>query len=55
MLKPESILENETHSIFRDFEIQTDCLILDRKPDLVAVKKKEPTVYWSPPSHQTSE
>ena len=40
MHKPETIQENETHIILWDFEIQTDPLILTRRPDLVIVKKK---------------
>ena len=41
MHNPESILENETHKILWDFEIQTDNLMLARRPDLVIVNKKE--------------
>ena len=41
MLNPESILENETHIILWDFDIQTDHLISARRPDLVIVKKKK--------------
>ena len=41
--KPESILENETHKIVWDFEIQTDHQIRDRKPDQVLINKKKPT------------
>ena len=37
---PESILENETHKIPWDLEIQMDHVILVRRPDLVVVKKK---------------
>ena len=40
MHKPESVLENETHKILCDFEIQTDHLIPARRPDLTIVKKK---------------
>ena len=40
MLKPESVQENETHKIYRYFEIQTDNLISSRRPDLVKVNKK---------------
>ena len=39
--KPESNMENETHKIRWDFQIQTDHLILARRPDLVIVTKKE--------------
>ena len=41
MHNPESILENQTHKILRDFEIQTDHLISARRPDLLIVKKKK--------------
>ena len=41
MHHPESILENETHKILWDFEIQTDHLISARRPDLVIVNKKK--------------
>ena len=41
MHNPESILENETHQVLRDFEIQTDHLISTGRPDLIIVKKSE--------------
>ena len=41
MHNPESVLENETHIILWDFEIQIDHLISARRPDLVIVKKKK--------------
>ena len=41
MHKPESVLENETHKVLRNFEIQTDDLISARRPDLVILKKKK--------------
>ena len=41
MHKPESVLENETHKILLDFEIQTDHIIPARRSDLVIVKKKK--------------
>ena len=40
MHNPESVLENETHKIFWDFEIQTDHQISARRPDLAIVNKK---------------
>ena len=40
MHKLESILENETHKIRWDFEIQTDHLISARWPDLVIIRKR---------------
>ena len=43
MHNPESVLENDTHKILWDFEIQTDNLISAKRPDLVVVnKKREP-------------
>ena len=41
MHNPESALENETHKLLWNFKIQTDRLILARRPDLMIVKKKE--------------
>ena len=41
MQNPESVLENETHNILWDFEIQTDHLVSARLPDVVIVKKKK--------------
>ena len=41
MHNSESVLENETHKILWDFEMQTDHLILARRPDLVIVNKKK--------------
>ena len=43
MHNPESVLENETHKLFWDFEMQTDYLILDKRPDLVIVNNKKRT------------
>ena len=39
--KPESVLENEDYKILWDFSIQTDHVREARRPDLVAVGKKE--------------
>ena len=41
MHKPETFQEHETHKILCDFEIQTDHLILARRPNLVIIDKKE--------------
>ena len=41
MQKTESFLENETHKILWDFEIQTDFLIPARIPDLVIINKTQ--------------
>ena len=40
MYKPESVLENEIHKILWDFEVQTDHLILARRPNLVIINKR---------------
>ena len=39
--KLEFVLDNETHKILCDFEIQTDHLITVRRPDLVLINKKK--------------
>ena len=41
MYNPASALENETHKLLWDFEIQTDHLISARRPDLIIIKKKK--------------
>ena len=52
----ESVLENETHKLLWDFELQTNHLISVRRPDLVIVKKiREPSELWTLPSRQTTE
>ena len=43
MHNPASLLENETHKLLWDFEIQTDHLISTRRPDLIKINKKEIT------------
>ena len=40
---PESVLEDRTHKLIWDFEIQTDHLILARRLDLIIKKKKKRT------------
>ena len=37
MEKTDSVLENETHKIHWDFEIETDHLISARRPDQVLI------------------
>ena len=39
MHKLESVIENETHKILWDFEIQMARSILAKRPDLVLIKK----------------
>ena len=41
ILKLESVQQNKTHKILRDFEIQTDYLIQTKRPDLVCNNKKK--------------
>ena len=41
MHNPESVLENETHKLLWDFEIQTDHLIWANRPDLIIINKKK--------------
>ena len=38
---PVSILENDTHKLLWDLNIQTDYLIPTRRPDLIIIKKKK--------------
>ena len=38
---PEPALENDTHKLLWDFDIQTDHLISARRPDLIIIKKKK--------------
>ena len=45
MHKPESVLENETHKIHWDFEIQTDHPIQASWPDLALINKRKRTCH----------
>ena len=47
MHNPAPVLENDTHKLLWDFDIQTDHLILARRPDL---KKKLKIVYFAVPA-----
>ena len=40
MHNPATVLENDTHKLLWDFDIQTDHLILARRPDLIIINKK---------------
>ena len=40
MRKPATVLENETHKLLRDFNIQMDQLISARRPDYILINKK---------------
>ena len=46
MHKPESVQVNETHKICWNFEIQTDHLILTRRPNLMIVNKRKRTCHF---------
>ena len=41
MRNPASVLENDTHKLLWDFDMQTDHLISARRPDLIITKKNE--------------
>ena len=41
MHNPAPILENDTHKLQWDFDIQTDHLISARRPDLIIINKKK--------------
>ena len=40
MYNPAPVLENDSHKLLWDFNIQTDHLIPARRPDLIIIKKK---------------
>ena len=41
MHNPVPVLENDSHKLLWDFNIQTDQLILARRPDLIIINKKK--------------
>ena len=41
MHNPTPVLENDTHKLLWDFDIQTDYLISARRPDLMIINKKK--------------
>ena len=41
MHNPAPVLENDSHKLLWDFNIQTDQLIPARRPDLIIINKKE--------------
>ena len=43
MHNPTSVLENDTHKLLWDFDIQVDHLILTRQPDLIIINKNKRT------------
>ena len=50
--KSEHVLENGTHKILWDFEMQTNNTIQTRKPDLLVFKKKRT---WKSVDHRAKE
>ena len=45
MHNPAPALENDTHKLLWDFDIQTDHLIPSRRPDLIIINKKKKKNY----------
>ena len=43
MHNPAPVLENDSHKLLWDFDIQTDHLIPARRPDLIIINKKKRT------------
>ena len=41
MYNPAPVLENDTHKLLWDFDIQTDHLISARRPDLIIINNKK--------------
>ena len=41
MHNPAPVLENDTHKLLWDFDIQTDRLISARRPDLIIIQQKK--------------
>ena len=41
MHNPASVLENDTHKLLWDFDIQTDYLISARRPDLIIINNNK--------------
>ena len=54
MHNPASVLDNDTHKLLWDFDIQTDHLISARRPDLIISNKKncKPVVFAVPSDHR---
>ena len=48
MQNPAAALENDTHKLLWDFDIQTDLLISARRPELTVInKKRELAKVWT--------
>ena len=41
MHNPAPVLQNDTHKLLWDFDIQTDDLISTRRPDLIIITKEK--------------
>ena len=52
MYNPASVLENDTHKLLWDFDIQTDHLTLARRPDLIIINKKKIVDFAIPADHR---
>ena len=46
MYSPAPVLENDTHKLLWDFDVQTDHLISARRPDLIIINKNKRTCHW---------
>ena len=58
MHNPAAVLENDTHKLLWDFDVQTDLQILARRPDLIIInnnKKREIVKLWTLLSRLTTE
>ena len=56
MHNSKSVIENETHKLIWDFDIQTDYLISARRPDLIIINnKRELAELWTLLSRRTTE
>ena len=45
MHDPAPVLENDTHKLLWDFDVQTDHLISARRPDLIIINKKKKSIW----------
>ena len=41
MHNPAAVIENDTHKLLWDFDIQVDHLVSTRRPDLIIISKKK--------------
>ena len=55
MHNPAPVLENDSHKLLWDFNIQTDHLIPARRPDLIIIKKRESAKLLTLLSQRTTE